>query len=631
MTDSGDSVLDQLPLGIWVGSVPDAIATYANAAFREIVGIPAVASRLSDIPTTYRVFDRAGNPFPAEELPFSRALSTGANVVVEDMVLHRDDGRRVPLRAFASPLRDASGRITHVVVVFTDISRESEMEAARDSLEARLKLAVDHSPIALFSIDREGIITLSEGAGLAALGVRSGELVGKSVFELYRQHPTIPDYIRRGLGGDSFYYTVQVGDAVYDSWLAPIRDAAGAVTGVLGVSHDMSEPRRLQAAIIQSDRVRAMGTLAASVAHEINNPLTYVMSHLEYLAQALDQQLAALAAEPGLAAAAARAQALVMQAELAPAREGIQRIATITRDLGTFSRPQDTRLEPIDVRRVIEAVLKLSRKNVEARARLALSLAEVAPVVANEARLCQVVMNLLANAQHALDGGTPPHEIALTTGNEGDRVIIEVADTGPGVPVADRERVFEPFVTSKPLGQGTGLGLFVCRNIVRGLGGEISVRDRPGGGAIFRVELPAARRASVAATTPPAAPHPRKVSGRVLLIDDDPLVARALALQLEQQGFETEVVMDAAGAAAALLGESAFDLIYCDLMMKGTTGMDLHALVAARAPHRLAHMVFMTGGAFTAPAAVFLAEHRQVCVEKPFDILIETHRRLAGR
>jgi CheY-like chemotaxis protein len=209
-------------------------------------------------------------------------------------------------------------------------------------------------------------------------------------------------------------------------------------------------------------------------------------------------------------------------------------------------------------------------------------------------------------------------------------VVIEVADTGPGVPAAERERVFEPFVTSKPMGQGTGLGLFVCRNIVRGLGGEISVRDRPGGGAIFRVELPAAPPAGDVVIAPPA-PLPRKGNGRVLLIDDDPLVARALALQLEQHGFETEVLVDADSAAAALLGDTAFDLIYCDLMMKGTTGMDLAELMEARAPHRLPRMVFMTGGAFTPRAAAFLAERRQACVEKPFDILAETHRRLMER
>ena len=144
-------------------------------------------------------------------------------------------------------------------------------------MEARLKLAVDHAPIAVFSIDRDGIITLSEGAGLAALGVRSGELVGKSVFDLYRDHPTIPGYIRRGLAGESFYYTVAGGRGRL-RLLARARCGArtGRSSGVLGVSHDMSELRRLQARPSRTTGSVAMGTLAASVAHEINNPLTYV-------------------------------------------------------------------------------------------------------------------------------------------------------------------------------------------------------------------------------------------------------------------------------------------------------------------------------------------------------------------
>jgi CheY-like chemotaxis protein len=252
-------------------------------------------------------------------------------------------------------------------------------------------------------------------------------------------------------------------------------------------------------------------------------------------------------------------------------------------------------------------------------------------VVANEARLLQVVMNLMMNALQSLPGQAPPHEIGVATRNDGERVIIEVSDTGPGVAPTDRERVFEPFVTSKPVGEGTGLGLFVCRNIVRGLGGDIGVHDRPGGGAIFRVTLPAARSSLARRTPPRPVPAAPAGGGRVLLIDDDPLVAQALASQLAQAGFATEVAGDAASATAALLGDTRYDLIYCDLMMRDTTGMDLAELMEARAPERLRRVVFMTGGAFTPRAAAFLASRPHSCVEKPFDVLDETCRRLEAR
>ncbi len=625
MDELASWILDELPVGIWVGRAPDGQVAYANLAFQRILGKEADAhSRLGDVPRTYRVFDRAGRPFPIEELPIARVLATGQPLTVEGMVIHRDDGAIIPIRASGQPLRDAAGTITHVIVVFTDIIREAQFEEERDTIEARLKIAVDHAPIAVFAVDRAGIITLSEGAGLERLGVRSGELVGKSVFELYREHPTVPGFIRRGLAGESFYDSAEVGGGVYDFWLRPMRDETGVVREVLGVMHDMSELRRLQAAAIQNDRVMAMGTLAASVAHEINNPLTYVLHHLEALRDGLDRLVAALVEMPRLAEGAA-----ALREDLAPANQGVWRIATIIRELRSFSRTDDGGLEPVDARAVVEGVLKLLRKDLEQRARLVVSLPAAALVLASETRLAQVLMNLLINARQSLpEGQAHRHEVAVVLRREAAKVVFEVSDTGPGIPATERERVFEAFVSRKPLGEGTGLGLFVCRNIVRGLGGEIGVHDRPGGGAIFRFELLAPGRPVAAASLAREEGARATASGSVLVIDDEPLVARALCRQLEDAGFRTEQVNDAASAATLLLGATPFDLVYCDLMMKGMTGMDLYDLLAAKAPQRLPSVVFMTGGAFTERAAAFLADHPESFVEKPFPIIEETFRRL---
>jgi len=631
MTDYENRFLDEAPVGLWVGLAPDGQVVYTNAAFREIMAMSAVTeSRIGDAPTTYGLFDRDGGSYPADALPISRVLATGQAVEVDDMVVHRADGRHVPIRAFGRPIRTPDGRITHVIVAFIDITREMEAEHGRASVEAQLKVAVDHAPIAIFSIDRDGIITLSEGAGLKPLGVRSGDLVGQSVFDLYRDHPTISDYIRRGLAGDSFYYTVQVGPAIYDSWITPLLNAAGEIVGVLGVSHDMSEPHRLQAAVIQNDRVRAMGMLAASVAHEINNPLTYAIGSLDSLADTLDRQIGMLADLNDLPGVARIRQASVaMRQELELAHKGVERIANITRDLRSFTRPEDTHLEPMDVRTAIESVLRLLRKDIEARARLRLSLADTAAVFANGARLVQVVTNLLVNAQQALPPGPAgAHEILIATRQEGQRVVIEVSDTGPGVPVPDRERMFEPFATTKPVGQGTGLGLFVCRNIINGMGGEISVHDRQGGGALFRVELPVAEPPASEPRPPPTGRRYSPSTWHVLVIDDDPCVAEILAAQLKRASMQVQVVTDGAAAPAVLLGATEFDLVYCDLMMSGMTGMDLAELLETRAPRRLARTVFMTGGAFIPRAAAFIAEHPGTCIEKPFDIVAETRRRL---
>jgi CheY-like chemotaxis protein len=158
--------------------------------------------------------------------------------------------------------------------------------------------------------------------------------------------------------------------------------------------------------------------------------------------------------------------------------------------------------------------------------------------------------------------------------------------------------------------------------------GQISLHDRPGGGALFRVELPVAEPPASEHRPPPTVGSRATSRWQVLVIDDDPRVAGMLAAQLKRAGMRVQVVTDGAAAPAVLLSEAEFNLIYCDLMMGGMTGMDLAELLRARAPQRLAQTVFMTGGAFTPRAAAFIADHPDNCVEKPFDVVAETRRRL---
>jgi len=609
-------ILDDLPIGVWVGRAPGGEGVYANNAFHEIIGRHAVPEiTIGEHPSIYGIHDAAGNAYPSDELPFSRALASGTRVVIDDLMIHRSDGLKVPLRAIAQPICKATRETTHVIVAFIDITNEVKARADQAEFARRLKIVVDHAPVVCWSADRNGIITLSEGAGLSSLGVSSGQLVGMSVFDLYRDYPAIISYIRRGLSGESFWYTVSVGAAAYETWITPVRDANGVISGILAVSNDVSEIRKLQAHTIQTDRVLALGTLAASVAHEINNPLTYVLAYLDELGGALD------AAGDGSAVARAREA-------LEPVKKGVQRIATITRDLRTFSRPDDVRLEPIDPRAIVESVLKLLRKEVEARARLMLTLEETRAVLGNEARLVQVVMNLVMNAIQALPQGAPlEHEISVTVREKGERAMIEVCDSGPGVKLEDRERIFDPFVTTKPIGVGTGLGLFVCRNVVRGLDGEVEVGERPGGGASFRVFLPVGRPVATVSGHP--AKHAAARGASVLIVEDDPLVARSFADRLRSEGMSVETAGGTDEALALLARDPVFDVIYCDLMMKGSTGMDFSEQIDARSPGLRTRIVFMTGGAFTPRAAAFVEANAERCIDKPFDIVEDVSRRLS--
>ena len=618
-------ILDGLPVGVWVGALPDGRAVYSNPQFESILGTePVPSSRIDDVPDTYGVFDAEGRPYPAERLPFSRVVATGLSVTVDDMVIHRRDGGRFAIRAFGYPLRNDAGDLTHVVVAFIDITDEMHAKVERRQMQERLTIAVEHAPIAIWATDRHGVVTLSQGAGLASLGVKSGELEGKNLFELYASHPEIPGYLRRALSGESFSYTVQSGEAIYDTWVAPLTEA-GQVTAIVGLSHDVTHLRKLQASAIQNDRAIVLGTLAASVAHEINNPLAFMLGHLDVLAESLTR-LSDGAPSPDRAA-----HVEAMRESLDLVRAGTERIASITRELRTFSRPAHE-IALVDVKAAVQSVLKLVAKEVESRAVVEVELGDTPPVPADTARLVQVVLNLVINAMQALPAERrDANRVWVRTATDGPRVVIEVADNGPGVPPDDRERVFDPFLTTKDVGEGSGLGLFVCRNIVTSWGGTIAVDERPGGGARFRIVLAAARSPEAPARVglaPPVAPAAR-ATGAILIIDDEPAVASVLRAKLARAGYQVLVETDAErGLARLLSGEDGIALVYCDLMMRGVSGMDLAAALASRAPDRLRQVVFMTGGAFTPRARDFRSAHADRCVDKPFDILAETARRL---
>ncbi|MBM4361711.1 MAG: response regulator [Deltaproteobacteria bacterium] len=621
-------VLDALPVAVWVGRAPDGTVAYTNAEFERIMQMRADdAARIEDVPDAYGVFGRDKRPFPVDQLPFSRVLATLAPVVVDGIVLRRPGGE-LAVRAFAAPTFGKDGALAHVIVAFIDVTTEAAAQQELEVARERLALACNHAPIALWATDLDGTVTLSEGAALAALGVKPGQLVGQNLFDLYGGHPTVPGNIRRALAGESFWYETTDGGVTLESWIAPLRDASGAMIGLTGFSKDVTDNRRLQRTVIQNDRVNAVGTLAASVAHEINNPLTYVMAHADLLARELAGLDALLAGVDGSALPAIRASLGRIREDLAPIRSGTDQIATISRGLGTFNRADDAKVSAVDLRGVIDAVLGLVRKNIEARAELVLDLGDTPEVMGSHNRLVQVVLNLMMNALQALPSGAAGRrEVSVRSYATDGQAVVEVGDSGPGVPAALRERIFEPFFTTKEIGAGTGLGLFVCRNIVRALNGDVTVADRPGGGAVFRVTLPAGARARA---VPQARPQSiaSTVGRHVLVIDDEAMVLRVLAAQLTQAGFRVTTADDGEAGLAALLASDDFDLAFCDLMMRGKTGMQIAAELSARAPERLRKVVFMTGGAFTPEAREFFATHGDSVVSKPFEIVAETRRRL---
>ena len=388
----------------------------------------------------------------------------------------------------------------------------------------------------------------------------------------------------------------------------PIRDEDGGIAGYRTILRDVTERKALEACLRQMQKLEAVGLLAAGVAHEINNPLTYVVAHLESLREELRRP-----------ADGARALGESLHSRVAEACEGAQRVRQIVRDLKTFARLDEEDRSPVDVVAVVGKAINLASAEMRYRARVCAELAAIPPTLANEGRLSQVFVNLLINAAQAIDeGAVEQNEIRIVTSSTECEVKVEISDSGRGIAPEHLERLFDPFFTTKSTTGGSGLGLAICYRIVSSYGGRIDVHSRLGAGSRFVVRLPAARAASAPVETvaePVRHAAPRR--GRVLVVDDEPFVLSTIKMILDR---EHEVVAAASGSEALRLleADSRFDLILCDLMMQRGSGMELHTELVRRGSALAARIAFMTGGAYTPEARRLLARVSNPCIDKPF-------------
>ncbi|UCF47730.1 MAG: response regulator [Myxococcales bacterium] len=356
-----------------------------------------------------------------------------------------------------------------------------------------------------------------------------------------------------------------------------------------------------------ADRMASVGTLAAGVAHELNNPLMYVLSNLYLTREEIDSHDETEWLER-------------VRQQLDEAIHGAVRMQNIVRDLRTFSRVDDDQRGNVDVQNVLESSISMCWNEIRHRATLERDFGETPPVDANESRLGQVFLNLLVNAIHAMpERRASANRITVRTYTDDQgRAVIEIADNGPGIDPDRLSRVFEPFFTTKDVSEGTGLGLSICRKIVRDAGGTIEARSELGRGATFVVTLPASTRAHIPKTTqapPTAAPGAR---ARIVVVDDEPLVGNSIRRAL--RGHEVQVFSSGQEAIERLCSDEPFDLVFCDLMMPEVSGIEVFTRVSEHRPELASRFVFITGGAFTAEAREFLKDTPVTCLEKPFEL-----------
>ncbi len=495
--------------------------------------------------------------------------------------------------------------------------------AALAASEARFRILVERSPDGLMTLaPPTWRITAANPAALAMFGVPTEsalcELAPASLSPERQPDGRLSAKMAREMieraardGSHTFEWTHRrASGEEFPAAVALVRADLAGTPMVQAIVRDESEKRRVQASLAEGDRLASIGMLAAGVAHEINNPLVYVLANVETLAEELPK-LSEVAAHLDLLEAAASAL------------EGTRRIASIARGLSSFARVERLERTRVDLRRAIESAATMAFHEIKYRATLVEEHGELPLLWAAEGKLSQVFLNLLINAAHAMpEGDARSQRITVRTWADGDEVFAEVSDTGSGIAPEHLERIFEPFFTTKKAGKGSGLGLGICRALLAEIGGDLRVDSEVGRGTRVTVRLPAGRTdADLSSTVPPLrqqsmAPVTR---GRVLVVDDEEHI-RAVLRRTLRRAHDVVAVASGREAKALLEQDAAFDVVLCDLMMPEISGLALHAWLAARDPALAKRVVFISGGGFTPETSDYVARLDNRQLGKPFDL-----------
>jgi PAS domain S-box-containing protein len=381
--------------------------------------------------------------------------------------------------------------------------------------------------------------------------------------------------------------------------------------GALFLGHDATSRRQLETQLLQADRIEVLGTLAAGMAHAINNPLSYTLLNLEHVARRMrelgtDQEYYAEA-----------------RVRLAEAHDGAERVAKVVRQMRALSRARSTSAPgPADVRAVLENVLSMIGNEIRYSAQLVLRYEPAPQVWAREGDLEQALLGLILYVARALPDRVPhTREIRVSLGTSAvGEVVLTVLDEGLVLLPGENTDLLDPFGSAS-----SGLGLTMSHSVFSSLGGHLDIERKAEGGTVFRVTLPPAdaRLAEGAVRAPPTLrtvqPQAPPSRARVLVVDDDPGVASTLRAMLEAQ-HEVKSVESAREGLRILMGSEEFDVVFCDLVMPEVSGIDLYCAMELNRPERAERFVFMTGGVFTPEAERFLSRVHNPRVEKPFSL-----------
>jgi PAS domain S-box-containing protein len=475
----------------------------------------------------------------------------------------------------------------------------------------RYRSVVDNAPYGMYRVTYDGRFVTTNRALCCMLGYTEEELLESNIAILYpeareRQRWLAEHELRPHGTPVELEWKRKDGKLITTRiWCYAERNAEGQIEHLDGYVEDVTCVRATETALRQAEKLASLGELVSGVAHELNNPLSAILLFAEDL---LSNERRAEERE-----------ALAIIAQQA------RRSRAIVRDLLSFVRNRDVIREPVESASFFDQVTRAMHPQL---AEWCVSLhCEVEPEITvlpiDRAGIEQVITNLIVNgAQAAGPGGN----VWLSARREAQQYIITVVDDGRGIPDDVLPRIFEPFFTTKPMGQGTGLGLSVSRSIVQQHGGWIEVRNREvqhGGGAQFTVRIPLPAQTVVVVDSIGESAPDTQAAGlrRVLIVDDEETIRRALTRFYQRRGWVVTQAEDGSRAFERLIGGGEpYDLVISDMKMPGVSGIELHAALAEMRPEMLDRLLFCTGEVESDAVSAFVNDTKCRVLVKPFDL-----------
>ena len=546
---------------------------------------------------------------------FNKVYRTGKPVEGFSWELIRKDGSAGIGEAAVLPLRNHEGEVIGFRGVGRDVTKRRQAEEALRQSEERYRTILEEMEDDYFEVDLAGNFTFVNDSLCRTLGYSRRELIGMN----YRTYTAAKD--REGVYR-AFNNVYRTGRPVkgfsrelirkdgrtgfHELSAFPVRNQQGEIMGFRGVGRDITERRAVEQQLLMSSRLASVGELAAGVAHELNNPLTGIMGYAQLLATRQN------VAED-------------IKADLDRVYSESQRAAKIVQNLLSFARRHTPQKDNLDVNELLQRTLELRNyelrtSNIGVRVNLAPDLPHV---MADYHQIQQVLLNIIINAEQAIAQTKRRGKIIVATDKVSRRIRISIGDNGCGISQDEVDKVFDPFFTTKEVGSGTGLGLSVCHGIITQHGGNIYIESQKGRGTRFLIELPLVAKGEPAVeekqpVVSTSRPRGQKTIGRILIVDDEPVICDVLARALSEKGYQTD---SAANAKTALtkIAENGYEVCIIDVKMPQTSGKELYEMMKQRYPSSAEKVVFMTGDTVTPATEDFLASTGKPHLAKPFN------------